>query len=676
MASHPIPRPSAVAAPARTGSDAAGAVAATTRDPASRRRGRRATVLALVGVLSLAALASLLSFSRVHRYFLERAVDTGRATLQLVADGVDATLRKYEPLPALVAERPILLDVLRDPDNAGLLPFANEQLRQSARTLHGARIYLLDRDGRVLIASDYREPDSVVGRRFAHHADFAAAVEGRLGRFHGVGEVGGRRGFQFAAPVLDGVRVAGVLAVRVDVDELERSWRLDEREIVLLDPDGIVFLASRADWRLRSMTPLTPAVRARIEAARQYPPERLVPLEASAHPLESDSARLRFAAASDDASYLASSLPLAAPGWHAVSLTPERPIYAQSAKALALWSLVLVTGLLAALVVVQGRARARERLVWHRAQRRQLEREVRARTVDLDASNAALTLEVEERRQTETRLRRTQRELVQAGKLAALGRMSAALAHEINQPLAAVKTYARNAMTLVERERPDDVRDNLARISDMVDRIAQLSSHLRSFARRPQDSLGPIDVGAVIDDAIALMAPEAKKLGATIRHAPTDGLPHALGGRLRLQQVVVNLLSNALDAMRDRDGPVVHVRAEATEEGVDVVVRDTGPGLGDAAIEQAFEPFFTTKAPGEGLGLGLSISFNIVEDFGGRLSAANRPEGGAEFRVRLRRADAPDRPETTADVERSARSDTDRPTDVAARAGTAAGPSR
>jgi len=614
--------------------------ASTVARPVRGQRGQRATSVALVTLLLIVLAGSGLSWSRVHRHYLERAVDTGLATLQLAVDGVDATLRTYRPLPSLIAERPILLDVLREPNNNGLLPFANQQLRQTARTIHATGVYLLDRSGQVLIASDYRNDQTLIGRRFGHRADFAAAIQGRLGTSHGISEVTGGRGFQFAAPVLDGVRVLGVLVVRVDVEALERHWRVEDRDIALLDPDGVVFLSSRPQWRLRTMTPLSPAVRRRLRDAGQFPSQPLRSLDADAHPLESRSARLRFTGTDDDAVYLASSTPLDAKGWHAVSLTPASSVLVQALKASTLWSLALVTLALAALMGWQGRARARERLAQHQEQRRRLESQVQARTADLDASNVALKVEIGERRRTEERLRRTQRELVQAGKLSGLGRMSAAVAHEINQPLAAVKTYARNTVTLVERNRLEEARDNLRRISDMVDRIARLCTHLRSFARRPGDSIGPIRVATVINEAIAIMAPQTRKLDATVHHEPIAPGLHVIGGQVRLQQVIVNLLSNALDAMSEHARPCVHIHVQTDDDSVDIVVRDQGPGLSEAAVDQAFEPFFTTKESGNGLGLGLSISFNIVEDFGGSLIAANHPEGGAQFRVRLRRAAA------------------------------------
>ncbi|MEM1131032.1 MAG: ATP-binding protein, partial [Pseudomonadota bacterium] len=262
------------------------------------------------------------------------------------------------------------------------------------------------------------------------------------------------------------------------------------------------------------------------------------------------------------------------------------------------------------------------------------------RTADLNDANRQLLAEVQERRMAETRLRETQTELIQAGKLAALGQMSAALSHEFNQPLAAVKSYSENAAAFLDRNKLPQARENMGRISDMADRMAEISRHLRNFARRPQEQVGAIPLNAALDDALALMESRLGRENATLIDDIPDGEVQVIGGRVRLQQVIVNLLSNALDAMADQAEKRIDLSVEEDAQEVRVVVRDRGPGLGPDVLEKAFDPFFTTKGPGKGLGLGLSISFNIIRDFGGRLEAANHPEGGAVFTIVLRPAPA------------------------------------
>ncbi|MEM9814183.1 MAG: ATP-binding protein, partial [Pseudomonadota bacterium] len=337
---------------------------------------------------------------------------------------------------------------------------------------------------------------------------------------------------------------------------------------------------------------------------------------------------------------LSDRLTLDLPGWHAIVITPMSPIMARALYVLAFWALGVVALALAATIIIQRRARVAERMRVERSQRAILEETVQARTAELRTTNASLSAEVAERRSAEERLRQTQQELVQAGKLAALGQMSAALSHEINQPLAAVKSYSENAVAYLDRARIDEARKNLGNISKMADRMAKISGHLRNFARRPGEELSAVPVAQVIEEAISVIEPLVRKRRAELQYAPSCEQIWAMGGRLRLQQVIVNLLTNALDAMVEQPDVRVEIGVEATAETVEITVRDYGPGLTRADEEQMFEPFFTTKPVGKGMGLGLSISFNIVEDFGGKLTAVNHPDAGAIFQVRLRRAAA------------------------------------
>ena len=319
--------------------------------------------------------------------------------------------------------------------------------------------------------------------------------------------------------------------------------------------------------------------------------------------------------------YVENSVVLYDIGWEVRLLTPAAPARAQALSVLFVLGLMALLLALSTAIILGRRARAREREQERKAAQEELERKVRHRTADLNAANERLLVEIEERRATEERLRTTQKELVQA-----------------------VKSYAENAATYLDRKRVSEARENVTRISQMADRMATLSGHLRNFARRPQETIGPVDLSLVLDDALDLMAPRLSKAGAVVDRAPETAVPlWVMGGRVRLQQVFVNLISNALDAMEKDLGPKIAIcRSDASEGRVRVSVSDRGPGLEADAAGRVFDPFFTTKSPGKGLGLGLSISYNIVEDFGGHLSAANNPDGvGACFTVDLVRAEPP-----------------------------------
>ena len=574
----------------------------------------------------------------VQRYFLHRAGDEGEATLRIVVEGLRGTLERFKPLPQLIAERPILIDLLENPTNQGILPFVNEQLRLSAMTLGVSDVYLMDITGTTVAASSYRKELSFVGRNFAYRPYFTQALEGGLGQFFALGTTSSERGYFFAAPVLKGTRIVGVVAVKFNVDPFEDAWRGGASDIIVADLSDVVFMSNRDEWHFRTLTPLDDATFARIADTRQYPTDRLVGLANSAHVISDRATLLKV----DGEDFVLNATLLPEVGWRVLHLTPARPAYANALAALSFAGLLIILGTLVAAILRERRTRSIERAEEERRTMEVLETRVAQRTADLNEANTRLHREVVERTDAEARLRKTQKELVQAGKLAALGQMSAALSHEINQPLTAVKSNADNAMAFLDRGRLDDVRDNVGRISKMADRMAALSARLRNFARRPQESVGPVDAVLVIQDAIELMGSRIRSSGATVEFAPADGPRWVVGGRLRLEQVMINLLSNAIDAMEGSPRPDVLVEiAEPVEGRVEIRVSDNGPGLSDAVMPLLFDPFFTTKDPGKGLGLGLSISFNIIEDFGGRMRAENRSQGGATFIVDLAATDAP-----------------------------------
>lgn len=594
----------------------------------------------LLVVVVLAVGLSLAALPRLERYFLVQTAAREEATLRLATESLRSALNRTDVLPRLLAERPILARILRDPDNQGLVPYANEQLRQTALTLNVADIWVMDSDGLTIAASNYRRDTSFVGRRFDYRPYFTDAMTEGRGRFHALGTTSGQRGYYFAAPILDGTEIVGVVAVKILMDDFEATWRDSPNTIVVTDPSNVIFLTDRTDWHFNSLGPVPEPALDTIAATRQYPLDRLQLLQTERRALSPGHDLLTVTGSTGREEFVTSTGLIAAVGWRVSVLTPTGPALLQARQTLALIVLVFLFAGLVAVLFLQRRARLVERLDQQRQHREQLERRVAERTADLNSANAQLVQEVEERKATEHRLRQTQTELVQAGKLAALGQMSAALSHEFNQPLAAVKAYADNAATFLDRGRPEDARKNVGLISQMADRMASISKHLRNFARRPQERIGPIPLTSVLNDALELMAPKLNAAGAELRYDPPAREVMVMGGRVRLQQVLVNLLSNALDAMETRETPEIEIAILGDGQRHRVEVRDRGPGLTDDTLTHIFDPFFTTKRPGKGLGLGLSISYNIVRDFGGTLDARNHPEGGAVFIVDL--AVAPD----------------------------------
>ncbi|MEM1286582.1 MAG: ATP-binding protein [Pseudomonadota bacterium] len=599
--------------------------------------GKLGLAVGLALVLCLAALPT------VERLFLIRAGEQGIATLRLTVEGLRGALQRFEPLPSLIGERPSLARFLTSPNDQGLQLDVNEELRLTAEAVGASDVYLLDTEGLTIASSNYLKERSFLGRRFAFRPYFTAAVAGGTGRYFALGTTSLERGYFYAAPVWRDGAVIGVLTLKFTVDGFESAWRGSASDVIVTDLVDIVFMSSREDWHFRTLSVLDDDALALVTETQQYPLEQLVPLPNSLSPLANGLDLMRVEEGGAASLYVTTSTLLEDVGWRVRILVPAGPAQTQALITITLVALLISFVGLIATVLLQRRARVIERLEAQRAAQDLLERRVAERTSDLNDANAQLRTEIDERKDAEDRLRKTQAELIQAGKLAALGQMSAALSHEINQPLAAVKSYADNAATFLDRERYGDVRDNVGRISKMADRMAAISSNLRNFARRPRESIRSVDVVRALDDALALLDARLKSTATDVTFQRPQDPVWVMGGQLRLQQVFVNLINNALDAMGGADNSSLSVTVEQRkDQRVHVTIADNGPGIGTDLQSQIFDPFFTTKDPGKGLGLGLSISYKIIEGFDGRLRAANRQSGGAVFTVDLQRADSPD----------------------------------
>ncbi len=582
------------------------------------------------------------AYASAERHFLAETADRGRTVLALQSENLRGWLDRFRALPRIYAQSNALKRLLLNPDDSALLDSVNHRLELWNAASGAADTYLLNRAGTTLAASNWAQPVTFVGQNYSFRPYYTHAMEGRLGRLFALGTASGKRGYYFSYPVAEAGRVVGVIVVKAGVEGIEAELAASPYGIFVTGPEGVVLMAANPDWRLKALAPLSESVQAGIRDIRQFDLDGLRPLPFDATgeiPQDGRLLAIKEGAAAGDYLQLAAEMP--SEGWTLHLLMPTRSARSQALTSVLLVGLGLIAvGLLVALLW-QRRRRLIERLRAREEAQGTLERTVSARTADLQEANRQLEEEVRERKSAEEDLRRAQSDLIQAGKLAALGQMSAGLSHEFNQPLAAIRTYTDNAAAFLERDQEARAKENLGHIAKLTDRMAELSRHLRSFARRPDQEVKPISLSAVIEEALALLAGQLKKAGVAPRLEMPDSPLWVRGGHVRLQQVVVNLVTNALDAMSGMDRPELTIAVREEEPGILLVVEDNGEGLSDEILEQVFDPFFTTKEVGKGLGLGLSISFNIVKDFGGSLRADHRPGGGARFIVTLIRAEAP-----------------------------------
>ncbi len=532
---------------------------------------------------------------------LSRLEERGQADLALAGDRLLGQLQRYREMTVLMADHPDVLALALDPARAP--EPVDALLQRTADMTRSDELMLTDRSGRVLAASG---SDKGADRSATPY--FKRAMQGALGFHHEIDPVTGRRFFVYAAPVFspDGP-VAGALISRIDTEAVEVIWRGEPMIVFFTDRDGVAFVSNRDELILVRLA-LLPDGGASDNLLRRE--ERMLGRHAVWN--------------LDGGPYLPS---------HALHLTRDLPVIGMTGEALVdvapaerqamlqgLMAAAICLGLGAVLFALLERRRALGvRLAAEAEANARLEGRVVERTQELTEAN--------------DQLRRAQAELVQAGKLSALGQMSAGISHELNQPLMAIQSYAENAGLFLARDEPARAAENLGRISDLARRMGRIIKNLRAFARQESEGMSDVDLGQAVAAALELTEARLRSAAVQVDWSPPARPVWVRGGEVRLQQVLVNLLSNAADAMEG--GGTVTIRLARAGKRVRLSVADTGPGI--AEPDRIFDPFYSTKEVGasEGMGLGLSISYGIVQSFGGTIVGRNREGGGAEFTVDL-----------------------------------------
>lgn len=603
----------------------------------------RRSLLALAAA-AFACIAALWPISRwVETRALTELKERSWHVLKLVTENLRGDLAKHESTPLLLAHNPTFVRVLTGSASDADIRTLNETLAHLATVTGALDIYLMNVTGTTVAASNWSLPRSFVGRNFSYRPYFRDAIYSGEARYFALGTTSKERGYYFAHVVVDQGMTVGVAVVKAQVEYMERAWRTPEYEIRAVDEDGVIFLSSNPNWVLKTLRPLSPEAAKRILNDRRYDGQQLTPLASETRSLGPDLGSIvsvpgssaNNAVRGPATDYLVSEAAMPEAGWTLQILAKTGAVMPYVRSVCALFLVTMAALLLAAANFVQRRRRLKHRFALQESIRAELEANITGRTAELISANDALRSEVAERRRTEAELLHTQSELVHAGKLAALGQMSAGLSHELNQPLAAIRSYAENGQIFLERGRVETVRSNLAAIAGLTERMASIIRHLRTYARKEPMALHPTPAGHAIREAATLMQSrlQATAIGVTL-DLPDEEI-YVDGGDVRLQQVFVNLFSNAIDAMKETPRREMFVCMRRTAEAVNIEVRDTGRGIPPEALRTVFDPFFTTKETGDGLGLGLSITYGIIKQFGGSIDARNHEDGGAVFDIRL-----------------------------------------
>ena len=557
----------------------------------------------LVAGFMIVALGTIwVTNSLLTERFTETTRNRAELRLALYAGNIVSEMQRNSVVPLLLARDPALISALGAADYTT----SSQRLISFQDELGTAEIVLLDIDGRTVAATDR----NLLGTNHRQSGFFVDALRQRDTSFTVAQREGGGYAFNFSRAVVRDGRVIGVVAVRVDVLRFERSWTGFADAVAVLDSEGVVIMATEPRWRG-------------------------VPLEAALALRDAPSAIARALMATADwgkaapdtylrgVAVMRSETRIPFRGWRIVSFTRYDSIRDQVNTFIALEITAFAILLAAGFYAASRRASRRSRL---------FERE----SAELRMLNQRLQREIAERERAEKDLAIAEQTIAQSSKLAVLGEMSASVSHELNQPLAAMKTYLAGARLLLQRRRPDEALASFQRIDDLIDRMGAITRQLKSFARKGGEAVAAIDMRASVGEALSIMEPQFKPGRVRILRSMPRAPVMVMADRIRLEQVIINLLRNALDATRESPDPEIAITLLPDADGTGMAmleVRDNGCGISD--LEKLFEPFWTTKKPGEGVGLGLAISSGIVADFGGRLTARNLEGGGAAFEVLL-----------------------------------------
>lgn len=560
-----------------------------------------------VMVFGLAAAAYVVS----HRAGMDRLSGQLRDRLTVTLRSVESEIERFGYLPEVMGEDERIVDLLSAP-SMRTVALANDYLETIVRHSLADAAYIIDRSGLTLASSNWNLPSSFVGHNYGFRPYFLDAMNGGEGSYYAVGVTTGVPGYFLSARIGDADGTLGVAVVKVDMEPLERAWGFAGEMTGLADDAGVVFLTGIGEWKYRPLYTLAESDRAVIASERRYSG---IDVASRAPLIDSDPVSGRAVPVTiGGETLLMSSVRIEPDGWQLFSALPTAQVAEEARLIAGLVALLSLVCILVGLYMFQRRQLTRLKL----EQNAVLERRVAERT-------DALAREVEERKRAEAELRETQDSLIHAAKLAALGRMSTAIVHEVSQPLSALDSTLAAASLHVRNERKDNIETSIGTARELLKRMQRTIKHLKSFASRTQAMPAePIPLANSVSAAIEIVASRAKEMGVEIAFTPGGETPSAAVNAVRIEQVLINLLLNAIDATASLGNSSVSIAARADGDRAVVEILDAGPGMPDAVIE----PFFTTKKTGEGLGLGVSISRAILEDYGGMLSYAPAPGGG------------------------------------------------
>lgn len=593
----------------------------------TQSRNKRIAFLTVFFIVLLGVSLKVVSLWTYNRGIISLK-EQGNTRLDLYVNYLQGVLEKYQSLPELLAIDSNLVRALSTPHEKKRIETLNRYLETINKVSDTLDTYLMNRDGLTIAASNWQESRPFIGRNFSYRPYFKQAMNGKLGRYFALGVTSSKRGYYFAYPVRKNDEIIGAVAIKISIDSVEQKWALKGESFLVTDPDGVIFITTYPGWRYKTLVPLSPDVLRRINESKRYPETTFDPVvkEVVQEDESSQFLTLHKGGLDEPIRAVKQSRFMPQAGWNVHILTDIVDIK----KNVFFINLIVASSLfltyILALLLLQRHYRLQELAIIEENAKKaltdaneQLETRVIERTHELTESNDSLIKEVLERKETEIKLKRTRKELIHAAKLAVLGQMSAGINHELNQPLAAIRCYTDNGKQFLTKGRYEDAMWNMEQIAELTERMAQIGVQLKLFSKKSSGQIVTVPLHGVVDGAMEILKPILKKAGVSIviSIAPPD--LEIRGNNVLLQQVLVNLLTNAMHAMENQPIKKIELSCSIQKDRVLVAVEDTGTGITKDHLKKIFDPFYTTKKSGQGLGLGLTISDRIVRDFGGKI---------------------------------------------------------
>lgn len=535
---------------------------------------------------------------------------------------LEDTLIRYERIPQVIADNTLLNQVLNNQSDQAGIQKLNIYLEELQKATAAADVYLINSKGDAIAASNWQKENTFIGKNYSFRPYFQQAILGSLSSYYAVGVSSNKRGFYFSSPVYSQANILGVIVVKLNIDLVEQQIKSmaqsSQFEVIVSSRDDIVFLATEQSWRLASLVSITSAEKMTINGSQRYAQRQIKQLDITPEyrPVAEHHFQIyQIASTSGSIKYMENRKYMPFAKWRVHVLTPINDVYDQMPFAYLLTTCIYLL-FCGGLLFSFERRRHLKRL---KQAQEQLENRVKERTEELLKANEML--------------KESQEEVIQSAKLAAMGNLSASINHEINQPLTALRSYAQNTQSFLLREHNDKALENIQTIVELSDRLTDIVERYKDFTRKSQGKETAIDIVKNVEYAIVIVQPELDKKGVELIVRYPKEKVMIWADKTRLQQVLVNLLSNSIVAMQHSSTKKLVVEVEV-QKYLTIRVKDTGPGINEAYIEKIFEPFYSTEQ-NPGLGLGLSISTKIVHSMKGKIMAENAHDGGAIFTVQI-----------------------------------------